>query len=108
MLRLWVKEIEVEEVMRSGEDGEQRRRALFHLALLSETMQPAWTTENPTKPAWYWCRSKRDRYQVIELIEWNNELRTIGVSPSMYAHLETHRVPYEPEAEWAGLLEPPA
>ena len=66
-----------------------------------------WTTDKSTKPWWYWYRSKRDRLQIIELIEWNNELRTIGVSPGMYAHLETHRVPYGPEAEWAGPLTPP-
>ena len=58
-----------------------------------------WTTDKPTKPGWYWYRSKRDRLQNIELIEWNNELRSIGVSPGMYPHLETHRVPYGPEAE---------
>jgi hypothetical protein len=66
-----------------------------------------WTTDKPTKPGWYWYRSKRDRLQIIELIEWNNELRTIGVSPGMYPHLETHRVPYGREAEWAGPLTPP-
>jgi hypothetical protein len=52
-------------------------------------------------------RSKRDRLQIIELIEWNNELRTIGVSPGMHSHLETHRIPCGPEAEWAGQLELP-
>jgi len=36
-------------------------------------------TEKPTKPGWYWYRSKRDRLQIIEIIEWNNELRAIGV-----------------------------
>jgi len=46
-----------------------------------------WTTDKPTKPGWYWYRSKRDRLQIIELIEWNNELRTIGVSPGMYRTL---------------------
>jgi len=64
-------------------------------------------TERPTKPRWYWYRSKRDRVQIIELIEWNKELRAIGVSPGMYSHLETQRVPYGPEAEWAGPIEPP-
>jgi hypothetical protein len=45
--------------------------------------------------------------QIIELIEWNKELRAIGVSPGMYSHLETQRVPYGPEAEWAEPIEPP-
>ena len=66
-----------------------------------------WTREKPTKPGWYWYRSQRDRVQIIELIEWNKELRTIGVSPGMYSHQETHRVPDGPEAEWAGPMEPP-
>ena len=66
-----------------------------------------WTTETPMVPGWYWYRSKRDRLQIIELIQWNNELRAIGVSPGMYSHLETHRVPYGSEVEWAGPLEPP-
>jgi hypothetical protein len=52
-----------------------------------------WTTDKPTKPRWYRYRSNRDRLQMIELIEWNNELRTIGVLPGMYSHLETHQVP---------------
>jgi hypothetical protein len=29
----------------------------------------SWTTNKPTKPGWYWYRSKRDRLQIIELIE---------------------------------------
>ena len=66
-----------------------------------------WTTETPMVPGWYWYRSKRDRLQIIELIEWNKELRAIGVSPGMYSHLETQRVPYGPEAEWAEPIEPP-
>jgi hypothetical protein len=66
-----------------------------------------WTTDKPRKPGWYWYRSKRDRLQIIEFIEWNNELRTIGVSPGMYPHLVTQRAPYGPEAEWAGPLTPP-
>jgi len=66
-----------------------------------------WTTETPMVPGWYWYRSKRDRLQIIELIQWNNELRTIGVSPDMHLHPETHRVPDGPKAEWAGPLEPP-
>jgi hypothetical protein len=74
----------------------------------TEMIDPEWTTEKPSKPGWYWYRSKRDRLQIIELIEWNNELRAIGVSQGMYSHLEAHRVPYGPEAEWAGPLEPPA
>jgi hypothetical protein len=43
----------------------------------------AWTTEKPTKPVWYWYRSKRDRLQIIELIEWSNELKAIGMSQGM-------------------------
>jgi hypothetical protein len=66
-----------------------------------------WKTEKPGKPGWYWYRSKSDRLQIIELIEWNNELRAIGVSQGMYSHLEAHRIPYGPDAEWAGPLEPP-
>jgi hypothetical protein len=66
-----------------------------------------WTTEQPSKPGWYRYRSTRDRLQIIELIEWNNELRTIGVSPGMYSHLETHRIPYGSDAEWVGPLDPP-
>jgi hypothetical protein len=42
-----------------------------------------WTPEKPTKPGWYWYRAKRDRLQIIELIEWNNELRAIGMSPGI-------------------------
>ncbi|MEP6959138.1 MAG: hypothetical protein ABI980_10460, partial [Nitrospirota bacterium] len=41
-----------------------------------------WTTEKPSKPGWYWYRSPADRPQVIELIEWNDELRAVGVSPA--------------------------
>ena len=67
----------------------------------------SWTTETPVVPGWYWYRSKRDRLQILELIQWNNELRTIGVSPGMHAYLETHRVPSGPEAEWAGPIPPP-
>ena len=66
-----------------------------------------WTSEKPTKPGWYWYRSQHDRVQIIELIEWNKELRTIGVSPGMYPHQETHRVPDGPGAEWAGPMERP-
>lgn len=65
------------------------------------------TTEKPTKLGWYWYRSKRERLQIIELIAWNNELRTIGVSPGMHAHLETQGAPFGPEAEWAGPMGPP-
>ena len=66
-----------------------------------------WTTETPMVPGWYWYRSKRDRLQIIELIEWTKELRAIGVSQGLYSQLETHRVPNGPEAEWAGPIEPP-
>jgi hypothetical protein len=50
-------------------------------------IDPEWTTEKPRKPGWHWYRSKRDRLQIIELIEWNNELRAIGVLQDMYSHL---------------------
>ena len=73
----------------------------------TEMIDPEWTTEKPRKPGWYWYRSKRDRLQIIELIEWNNELRAIGVSQDMYSHLEAHRVPFGPEAEWSGPPDPP-
>jgi hypothetical protein len=42
-------------------------------------IDPEYTSEKPRKPRWYWYQSKRDRPQIIELIEWNNELRAIGV-----------------------------
>jgi hypothetical protein len=66
-----------------------------------------WTTEKPSKPGWYWYRSPTDRVQIIELVEWNNELRAVGVSPDMHLHLETHRMPHASDAEWAGPLPPP-
>jgi hypothetical protein len=31
----------------------------------------------------------------------------VGMSQCLYSHLETHRLPDGPEAEWAGPLEPP-
>jgi hypothetical protein len=73
----------------------------------TEMIDPEWTTEKPTKLGWYWYKSKRDRLQIIELIEWNKELRAIDVSQGMHSHLETHRSPYGPNAEWAGPLTPP-
>ena len=66
-----------------------------------------WTTDKPTRPGWYWYKSKRDRMQIVDLIEWNNGLRIIGIAQSMYSHLVTHEFPYGPEAEWAGPLESP-
>jgi len=66
-----------------------------------------WTTDKPTKPGWYWYKSQRDRMQIVDLIEWNNGLRVIGIAEGMYAQLVTHRCPYGPDAEWAGPLESP-
>jgi hypothetical protein len=43
----------------------------------------------------------------VELITWTDGLRAIGMSEGLCSHLESHRLPDEPEAEWAGPLEPP-
>ena len=66
-----------------------------------------WTTDKPTKPGWYWYKSQRDRMQIVDLIEWNNGLRVIGIAEGMYSQLVTHRFPYGPDAEWAGPLDSP-
>ena len=66
-----------------------------------------WTTNKPTKPGWYWYKSKRDRPQIIDLIEWNDGLRIIGIAQGLYTHPVTDRFPYGPDAEWVGPLKSP-
>ena len=64
---------------------------------------PAWTTEKPTKPGWYWWRhSTMARVQMARV----DEMLAVSCMNELCSICEADHVD-ECDGQWAGPLEPP-
>jgi len=73
-------------------------------------MQPAWTTETPTKPGWYfWRKPALSSYPTMVLVMFTPDQRslyTVFHDGSLEKDNQSAQSE-ESSVEWAGPIEPP-